>query len=85
MFEVYFRNLTPVPTNHLLAQGSDECHWYMLSVLYACIPIADVPGSVINLVEIYNNFATQFPLPSPKMPAFSCIRADKLMTLTQQM
>ena len=47
------------------------------------LPIADVPDSVLNLVEIYKDFVTMFPLPS-KMPAFAIAGSGKLLVLTQQ-
>ena len=48
------------------------------------IPIADVPNSLLNPVQIYLEFIRKFPLPSPKLPAFSLLRAGKLIVLTQQ-
>ena len=48
------------------------------------IPIADVPGAILNPVQIYNQFVKEFPLSSPKMPAFALVRAGKLVVLTQQ-
>ena len=46
------------------------------------LPIADVPGAVLNPVHIVKTFFDMFPL-SPKMPAFALLNADKLILLTQ--
>ena len=48
------------------------------------LPIADVPGALLNPVQTYLQFVGEFPLPSPRMPAFALIRAGKLLVLTQQ-
>ena len=47
------------------------------------IPIADVPGAVINPVQLYKEFVQNFPLP-PRMPAFAIAIPQKLIVLNQQ-
>ena len=46
------------------------------------IAIAKVEGSVIDPVSHYQNFITQFPMPS-RMPAFSLTAGGKVFVLTQ--
>ena len=48
----------------------------------ATIPIADVPGAIINPVQVYRDFVQDFPLP-PRMPAFAIATPGKLVLLAQ--
>ena len=42
------------------------------------------PGSVLDPVQILTQFLFDFPLPNPKLPAFSLFDGHKLLVLTQQ-